>query len=143
MKPVSLIPASVDSLGPILIADDSPTVRKILEITLRRAGYTVYAFPDGVCMLQWLRNSGKIPPLIFLDLVMPRLDGYQVATWLRKQPAFATTVLVLHTRRSGLLDRLKARLLGIEAYLTKPSTTQEILALAACYCTFPGPRTPR
>ncbi|QBD75764.1 response regulator [Ktedonosporobacter rubrisoli] len=139
MKPVCLLPALEPAVGSILVADDSPTVRKILEYTLRREGYLVRAFPDGVSMLRWLHGGGSVPRLIFLDLVMPRMDGYQVASHLRKQAAYAGTILVLHTRCNGLLDRLKARLIGIEGYLAKPSTTQQILSLAGHYCSPPLP----
>ncbi|QBD81142.1 response regulator [Ktedonosporobacter rubrisoli] len=141
MKPVCLLPALEPAVGSILVADDSPTVRKILEYTLRREGYAVRSFPDGVSMLRWLRDGGSVPRLILMDLVMPRLDGYQVAILLRKQATYAGTVLVLHTRCNGLLDRLKARLVGFEDYLTKPSTTQQILTLAALYCSPPRPES--
>ncbi|QBD76420.1 response regulator [Ktedonosporobacter rubrisoli] len=131
--PLELSPAAEPPL--ILIADDSPTVRKILEITLRRAGYPVRSFADGFSMLQWLQiASSPFPRLIFLDIAMPRMDGYQVARYLRQRQAFVHTALVIHARRYGPLDWLKARLIGVQAYIAKPSTTQTILAVAAHYC---------
>ncbi|WP_165423472.1 response regulator [Ktedonosporobacter rubrisoli] len=124
----------------ILIADDSQMVCLILEFTLRRAGYNVRSFADGFSMLRWLHDGGPVPRLIFLDLIMPRMDGYQVARWLRKQPTFDNTKLVMHSRCNGILERLKGRLAGVQAWISKPSTTQEILYMAWRYCMEVSPK---
>jgi len=114
----------------ILVIDDSLTVRKILETCLRRAGYEVESFPDGVEALRWLtKPEACIPALVLVDLGLPKLDGYDLIRLLKVKPAFEQTVLVIISRRDGVLDRIKGRLAGAHAYVTKPFTTQTIIAL--------------
>lgn len=112
----------------VLVIDDSLIVRAILDTCLRRAGYEVKCFADGLQVLGWL-NTGeaRIPDLIFVDLGLPRLDGYEVIRLLKARPALADTVLVILSARDGILDRIKGRLVGARAYLTKPFKTHEIL----------------
>jgi twitching motility two-component system response regulator PilG len=114
----------------VMIIDDSLTVRTILEICLRRAGYEVQCFEDGVQAVLWLNTAqARIPNLIFVDLGLPKLDGYEIIRLLKGRPALAGTVLVILSRRDGVLDHLKGRLVGAHAYLTKPFKTQQILAV--------------
>jgi twitching motility two-component system response regulator PilG len=116
----------------VMIADDSQTVRKIVEVTLRRAGYEVVAMPDGVEALRsLLAPNGRLPDLILLDIEMPHMDGYQLATSIRKRPNLASIPLVMLSRRAGVIDRLKARLAGVRGYLSKPFTEQDLRALVA------------
>ena len=114
----------------VMVIDDSLTIRKILEICLRRAGYQVKSFEDGVQALHWL-NTGeaRIPDLIFIDLGLPKLDGYEVIRLLKARPALEYATLVILSRRDGIIDRLKGRLVGAHAYLTKPFKTGEIIAV--------------
>ena len=118
----------------VMIIDDSMTIRKILEACLHRAGYQVESFADGVEALLWLNTAqaGR-PHLIFVDLGLPKLDGYEVIRLLRARPTLARTRLVILSQRDGLLDRLKGRLSGAHAYLTKPFKTQQILALVQAH----------
>ncbi|MGB8346507.1 MAG: response regulator [Ktedonobacteraceae bacterium] len=112
----------------ILIIDDSVCVRRILEVTLRKAGYDTKSFPDGYDALRWLASEeARLPALIILDLIMPKMDGYSVLRHLRKRPATARTPIVMLSGRSGLVDRLKGRLAGACVYLTKPFRQQTIL----------------
>ncbi len=114
----------------IVVIDDSLTVRKILETCLRRAGYEVKSFPDGVEVLRWLtKPEACIPALVLVDLGLPKLDGYDLIRLLKAKPAFEQTVFVIISRRDGVLDRIKGRLAGAHAYVTKPFTTQTIIAL--------------
>ena len=120
----------------VMVIDDSPIICKILETCLHRAGYEVKSFEDGVQALCWLNTAeARIPDLIFVDLGLPKLDGYEVIRLLKAKPACAQTTLVILSRRDGILDRLKGRLAGAHAYLTKPFKTQEILAVVQ---THPG-----
>lgn len=112
----------------ILVIDDSICVRKIVEITLRREGYATLGFADGIAALRWLASEeAPVPALIFLDLTLPKMDGYTVLRHLRKRPATAQTPVVILSRHGGLMDRLKGRLAGASTYLTKPFHQQTIL----------------
>ena len=118
----------------IMVIDDSPTVCKILEVSLHREGYKVRSFHDGIMALQYLAlPHACIPHLIFLDLSLPRIDGYEVLKHLKAKPQCSETVMIIISRRDGLLDRLKGRLAGARTYLTKPFKTQDVLAVVqAC-----------
>lgn len=113
----------------ILLIDDSVCTRTILEKTLRREGYATLGFADGIAALRWLASEeALVPALIFLDLTMPKMDGYTVLLHLKKRAATAHIPVVILSGRSGLIDRLKGHLAGANGYLTKPFKTQTILA---------------
>ena len=123
-----------DTLPPhspcVVCVDDSLTVRKILETCLRREGFVVYSFPDGVQMLRWLTGpEGRIPNLVILDICLPKLDGYTVAQRLRAKRQFANSIIIMLSRRDSMIDRLKGRLAGASVYLSKPFKTREIVAV--------------
>jgi twitching motility two-component system response regulator PilG len=113
----------------VMVIDDSPTVRKILEVTLRREGMEVVSYPDGVEALRAIatRSCDRLPDLLFLDLELPRINGFEVARYLRSQPQWNRTAIVVLSRRDSIIDRIKARLAGTQAYLTKPCTRQTII----------------
>ena len=125
----------------VMVIDDSLVVRTILDTCLRRAGYQVKSFEDGLQALGWLNTSeAHIPDLILVDLGLPRLDGYQVIRLLRARPELEDTVLVILTGRDGILDRIKGRLVGAHAYITKPFRIQAILEVAQMYLEGTGGR---
>jgi len=112
----------------VIVIDDSLVVRTILDTCLCRSGYQVMSFADGRQALGWLNTTGaRIPDLILVDLGLPRLDGYEIIRLLKARPALENTVLVILSARNGILDRLKGRLVGAHAYLTKPFRTKTIL----------------
>jgi twitching motility two-component system response regulator PilG len=114
----------------VMVIDDSATVRIIIETCLRREGFVVRSFHDGIDALHWLsRPDAALPALIFLDVCLPRMDGYDVARQLKAQPTLKATVIVMLSRRDGLLDRLKGRLAGAREYLTKPFNTYDLLQM--------------
>jgi twitching motility two-component system response regulator PilG len=114
----------------VMVIDDSLVIRTILATCLRRAGYEVICFEDGVQSLNWLNTAqAHIPDLIFVDLGLPKLDGYQIIRLLKARPALEGTILVILSQRDGILDRIKGRLAGAHAYLNKPCKTHEILTL--------------
>jgi twitching motility two-component system response regulator PilG len=114
----------------VMVIDDSLVIRKIVETCLHRAGYDIRSFPDGVEALCWLNTTGaRIPDLVVVDLGLPRLDGYQVIQQIKARPALARTKLVIISRHDGVLDRIKGRLVGAHAYLTKPFKTDQLLAV--------------
>lgn len=124
--------ANVLREGPptILAIDDSRTIQKIIEITLRRAGYEVCLFSDGLEAFSWLRGGNQpVPRLMLLDIQLPKMDGYEVARMLRAKNLLEEMPLILMSSRDGVVDRLKGRLVGAQAYLTKPFTAQQLLEI--------------
>lgn len=118
----------------ILVIDDSATVRMILETILRREGFVVQSFPDGVEAMKWLVSPhGRVPDLIFLDIELPKMDGYEVARRLKKKPPFSTATIIFLSRHHGTLDRLKGRLVGANDSIAKPFETQMILTTVKSY----------
>jgi twitching motility two-component system response regulator PilG len=117
----------------IAVRDDSATVRKIIEVCLRREGSAVRGFGDGVEALHAYVEGETPPALIFLDIHLPKMDGYEVARSLSTKPAFAQTILVMLSRSRSVVDRLKARICGVRLSLTKPYSTQTIIATAHRY----------
>jgi DNA-binding response OmpR family regulator len=114
----------------ILVIDDSATVRKIIETCLGRENFVVRGFSDGVEAMRWLTTpESRIPDLVWLDIGLPKMDGYEVARRLKTKPQFANTVLVMLSRRDGVMDRLKGRLAGAKTYMTKPFKTQDIVSV--------------
>ena len=113
----------------VMVIDDSPTVRKIVEVSLRREGLEVVSFPDGIEALRAVTNHQieRVPDLVVLDIDMPKMNGYEIARYLRSKPQWNRTVIVILSRHDGVIDRLKARLAGTQAYLTKPFTTKMIV----------------
>ena len=119
----------------IVVIDDSIVTRRIVEIGLRRAGYReVHSFADGIAAIRWLNGpKRRIPALLIVDWVMPKLDGIQLLQYFKGKPAYAGTILVMLSGRDGMLNRLKGRLAGAHIYLTKPFRQQEIVAVAQQY----------
>lgn len=113
----------------VMVIDDSPTVRKIVEVSLRREGLEVVSFADGIEALRAVtsRQLDRVPDLVVLDIDLPKMNGYEIARYLRSKPQWSRTVIVILSRHDGVIDRLKARLAGTQAYLTKPFTTQMII----------------
>lgn len=116
----------------VMVIDDSPTVRKILEVTLMREEIDTVSYSDGVEALRAIKaQPNLLPALIFLDICMPTLDGYEVARLLRTDPRFDSTVIVMLSRRDSIVDRLKGALAGAKIYMTKPFRTQDILSVVS------------
>lgn len=114
----------------VIVVDDSPTIRNILETCLSQAGFVTRTFPDGIEMMRWLTGpEGLVPDLVILDISLPKMDGYEVAWRLKAKPHFAHCIIVMLSRRDSVIDRLKGRLAGATAYLTKPFQTQELVSI--------------
>ena len=123
----------------IMVIDDSATVRKIIETCLRREGFEVRGFSDGVEAVKWLTEpQAPIPDLVLLDIELPKMDGYEVARRLKTKPRFNNTVIVMLSRRDGVIDRLKGRLAGARDYITKPFKTQDIIAVTQSHLGVPA-----
>jgi|SRR5579875_508596 len=131
------------SAGPplIMVIDDSATVRKILQTCLGREGFPVVVFPDGIEAMRWLKEpDSRIPNVIILDIGLPKMDGYEVAKHLKAKREFSSTVIIMLSRRDGVIDRLKGRLAGAKEYLTKPFQTQVVTAVVKSYVGSPLPQ---
>src|SRR3954453_22212259 len=109
----------------IMVVDDSSTIRRSAEIFLTQAGYQVVLADDGFDALAKM-NDHK-PALIFCDILMPRLDGYQTCALIKKSAKFHTTPVVMLSSKDGLFDRARGAMVGSDAYLTKPFTKDSLL----------------
>ena len=124
----------------VMVIDDSTTIRKIIETCLKRQGFQVLGFPDGVEAMRWLMEpTSRAPDLLFLDIGLPKMDGYEVARRLKIKPQFSNTVIIMLSRRDGMIDRLKGRLAGAKDYITKPFKTQDIVSITESYLGVPAP----
>ncbi len=111
----------------VMIIDDSATVRKIVEVSLKREGIPYISYANGVEAIRALSEQEHlVPDLVFLDIALPRIDGYKIAQYLKSHHQFDNTVIVMLSGHNGILDRLKGRLSGARDYLTKPFRTQDI-----------------
>jgi twitching motility two-component system response regulator PilG len=118
----------------VMIIDDSLTVRKIIETSLKREGFDCVSYPDGIEALQALTDPRqRIPDLIILDISLPKMDGYEIARRLRSNQQFSNIVIVMLSARDGVIDRLKGRLAGAKDYLTKPFKTQDVISIVNSY----------
>jgi twitching motility two-component system response regulator PilG len=115
----------------VMVVDDSKTIRRTAETLLRKEGFDVVTAMDGFEAL------GKIvdyqPDLIFLDIMMPRLDGYQTCALIKHHHVFRNTPVVMLSSRDGLFDRARGRVVGSDSFITKPFTKEDLLAVIAHY----------
>lgn len=110
----------------IMVIDDSSTIRRSAEIFLTQAGYQVVLAEDGFDALAKINDHN--PALIFCDILMPRLDGYQTCALIKKSARFHTTPVLMLSSKDGLFDRARGAMVGSAAYLTKPFTKDSLLA---------------
>jgi len=109
----------------VMVIDDSSTIRRSAEIFLVQAGCQVILAEDGFDALA--KISDHVPDLIFCDILMPRLDGYQTCALIKKSPKFRDTPVIMLSSKDGLFDRARGRLVGSDEYLTKPFTKDSLL----------------
>ncbi|RJF97785.1 response regulator [Noviherbaspirillum saxi] len=109
----------------IMVIDDSSTIRRSAEIFLGQAGYQVVLADDGFDALAKMNDHR--PALIFCDILMPRLDGYQTCALIKKSAKFHTTPVIMLSSKDGLFDRARGAMVGSDAYLTKPFTKDSLL----------------
>ena len=109
----------------VLVIDDSNTIRRSAEMFLRQAGYEVILAEDGFDALA--KISDHEPQVIFVDIMMPRLDGYQTCALIKHNKVFRSIPVIMLSSKDGLFDRARGRIVGSEHYLTKPFTKDELL----------------
>jgi len=109
----------------VMVIDDSNTIRRSAEIFLTQAGCQVILAEDGFDALAKITDHQ--PDLIFCDIMMPRLDGYQTCALIKKNARFAGTPVIMLSSKDGLFDRARGRMVGSDEYLTKPFTKDSLL----------------
>jgi twitching motility two-component system response regulator PilG len=115
----------------VMVIDDSNTIRRSAEIFLAQAGCQVVLAEDGFDALAKIADHA--PDLIFVDIMMPRLDGYQTCALIKKNPRLKATPVIMLSSKDGLFDRARGRLAGSDEYLTKPFTKESLLRSVANY----------
>ena len=108
----------------ILVIDDSRTIRRTAETLLAKEGCEVFTAIDGFDALAKIADHH--PDIIFVDIMMPRLDGYQTCSLIKNNQIFKDTPVIMLSSKDGLFDRARGRLVGSEQYLTKPFTKDEL-----------------
>jgi twitching motility two-component system response regulator PilG len=109
----------------VLVIDDSKTIRRSAENLLTKEGFDVITATDGFDALAKIADSR--PRIIFVDIIMPRLDGYQTCALIKKNSEFKTTPVVILSSKDGLFDKAKGRIVGSDQYITKPFSREELL----------------
>ena len=109
----------------VLVIDDSNTIRRSAEIFLKQGGHEVMLAEDGFDALA--KVSDAQPDLIFCDILMPRLDGYQTCAIIKRNERFAATPVVMLSSKDGVFDKARGRMVGSQEYLTKPFTKDQLL----------------
>ena len=111
----------------ILVVDDSKTIRRTAETLLTKEGCQVFTAIDGFDALSKIADHQ--PDLIFVDIMMPRLDGYETCSLIKHNKVFKETPVIMLSSKDGLFDRARGRIVGSEQYLTKPFTKDELLGV--------------
>jgi len=124
----NVVPA--DSMGiKVLVIDDSNTIRRSAEIFLKQGGHNVLLAEDGFDALSKVNDHD--PDLIFCDILMPRLDGYQTCAIIKRNARFAGVPVIMLSSKDGLFDKARGRMVGSQDYLTKPFTKDQLLQAVA------------
>ncbi len=113
----------------VMVIDDSNTIRRSAEIFLKQSGCQVILAEDGFDALAKIADHD--PDLVFCDILMPRLDGYQTCALIKKSPRFRTIPVVMLSSKDGLFDRARGRMVGSDQHLTKPFTKDALLRAVA------------
>ncbi|QRM17982.1 response regulator [Dechloromonas sp. TW-R-39-2] len=119
----------------VMVIDDSNTIRRSAEIFLVQAGCQVVLAEDGFDALA--KVADHQPSVIFCDIMMPRLDGYQTCALIKKNPRYKSTPVIMLSSKDGLFDRVRGRMVGSSEYLTKPFTKDSLLQTVARFA-FPS-----
>ena len=109
----------------VLVIDDSKTIRKTAETLLAKEGCEVFTAVDGFDALA--KVADYTPDIVFVDIMMPRLDGYQTCALIKNNQHFRATPVIMLSSKDGLFDKARGRIVGSEQYLTKPFTREELL----------------
>ena len=117
--------------GTILVVDDSPTIRKLVDIILKKRGFRVISASNGLEALA--RINDGLPSMIFLDITMPRMDGYQLCKIIKANRETRDIPVVMLTGKDGLIDKVRGRMAGSTGYITKPFGPDTLLQAVEKY----------
>jgi twitching motility two-component system response regulator PilG len=123
--------ATTDSGVKVLVIDDSNTIRRSAEIFLKQAGHDVMLAEDGFDALAKVNDYQ--PHLIFCDILMPRLDGYQTCAIIKRNLRFSAVPVVMLSSKDGVFDKARGRMVGSQDYLTKPFSKDQLLQAVVQY----------
>ena len=115
----------------VLVVDDSPTVRKIVQLTLQREHIRVVTAGDGLSALAAVNDEQ--PDLILLDIMLPRMDGYNICQIIRKNMSFKDIPIIMLSGKDGLFDKMRGKLAGSSEYMTKPCDSAEVVQVVKRY----------
>ncbi len=115
-------------MSTVLIVDDSPTLREMLTDLLRKSGHSVIQASDGVDAQEKL-GSNVVPDLVVMDVVMPRMNGYELCRWIKKNPQTQDVPVIMCTSKSEDFDRYWGMKQGADAYVTKPYHPDELMGV--------------
>lgn len=115
----------------VMVIDDSNTIRRSAELFLKAAGCEVVLAEDGFDALG--KIADQHPQVIFVDIMMPRLDGYQTCTLIKRNDRFKSTPVIMLSSKDGLFDRARGRMAGSDQYLTKPFTQDSLVEAVGTY----------
>ena len=121
----------------VMVIDDSKTIRRTAETLLKKEGCDVVTAVDGFDALAKIADHQ--PDLVFVDIMMPRLDGYQTCALIKKNSRFHAMPVVMLSSKDGLFDRARGRMVGSDQYLTKPFTKESLLKAVATHVNRPAP----
>lgn len=119
-----------------MVIDDSNTVRMAAQSVLSKAGYDVYTAEDGFSAMSTVNDHH--PDLIFIDIIMPRLDGYQACALLKRNRKFREIPVVMLSSKDGLFDRARGRIVGAEDHINKPFSKEDLLNAVFRYAGVPN-----
>ena len=109
----------------VMIIDDSNTIRRTAEALLKKAGHEVFTAADGFEAMSMITDN--LPDIIFVDIMMPRLDGYQTCQLIKNNKKFRDTPVIMLSSKDGLFDRARGRIAGSEEHVNKPFTQEELI----------------
>jgi twitching motility two-component system response regulator PilG len=122
----------------VLVVDDSPTVRKIVQLTLQREHMQVVTAADGLSALAAVADAS--PDLILLDIMLPRMDGYNICQVIRKNLAYRDLPIIMLSGKDGIFDKMRGRLAGSSDYITKPFDSSDLVQTIKRYLSAPAVR---
>jgi len=120
----------------VVVIDDSPTIRKIMDLTLQRMGLRMVGAASGVAGLAAVAEHN--PAIIFLDIILPNVNGYQLCQVIKRNPRYRNTPVIMLSGKDGIFDKVRGRLAGANDYITKPFEPGAILAAVQKYLPAPA-----